>query len=107
MRPQRPVENYYPAIIDRADWDRVQTKRETWCAHYHNDVPKTGRVNLLAGLSRCPFCDRAMVLLAAAKPNWRYYMCRLAFSGAGCSDHYVRCPGIEDALTIDIDEVIF
>jgi DNA invertase Pin-like site-specific DNA recombinase len=106
MRPQSPVENYYPAIIDRADWDRVQAKREAWCAHYHNDVPKTGRVNLLAGLSRCPFCDRAMVLLAAQKPSWRYYMCRLAFSGAGCSDQWVRYPGIEDALTIDIDEVI-
>jgi DNA invertase Pin-like site-specific DNA recombinase len=54
MRPQAPVENYYPAIIDRSDWDRVQAKREAWCAHYHNEVPKTGRVNLLAGLS-CPF----------------------------------------------------
>ena len=33
-------------------------------------------------------------------------MCRLAFNGAGCSDRWVRYPGIEDLLTIDINEVI-
>lgn len=106
MRPLTPIENYYPAIIDKADWDRVQAKRIAWVAHYHNDVPKTGRANLLAGLSRCPFCDRPMVLLCNANPNWRYLMCRRAFNGLGCSDRWVRYPGIEDALTIDIDEVI-
>jgi DNA invertase Pin-like site-specific DNA recombinase len=106
VRPQTPIENYYPAIIDKTDWDRVQAKRIAWSAHYHNNVPKTGRANLLAGLSRCPFCDRPMVLLAAQNINWRYLMCRRAYNGLGCSDRWVRYPGIEDALTIDIDEVI-
>ena len=106
VRPLTPIEGYYPAIIDRADWDRVQARRIAWSAHYHNNVPKTGRANLLAGLSRCPFCDRPMVLLAAQNINWRYLMCRRAYNGLGCSDRWVRYPGIEDALTIDIDEVI-
>ena len=106
MRPLTPIENYYPAIIDKADWDQVQAKRIAWSAHYHNNVPKTGRANLLAGLSRCPFCDRPMVLLAAQNINWRYLMCRRAYNGLGCSDRWVRYPGIETALTIDIDEVI-
>jgi DNA invertase Pin-like site-specific DNA recombinase len=106
LRPQTPVENYYPAIIDRADWDRVQAKRAAWVEHFHVDIPKTGRSNLLAGLSRCPHCDRPMLLLCAQKPNWRYFMCRKAYNGAGCSDRWVRYPGIEDVLTIDIDEVI-
>lgn len=106
MRPQAPVENYYPAIVDKSDWDQVQAKRTAWCAQHHNDGAKTGRANLLAGLARCPFCDRRMVFLGGGKPNWRYYMCRLADSGVGCSDHWIRYPGIEDALTIDIDDVI-
>jgi hypothetical protein len=104
--PHAPVVGYYPAIIDRVDWDSVQAKRAAWSAHHHNDVAKTGRANLLAGLSRCPFCDRAMVLVVGAKPNWRYLLCRRAFNGVGCSDHWVRYPGIEDTLTIDIEDVI-
>jgi hypothetical protein len=44
--------------------------------------------------------------LAAQNTNWRYLMCRRAYNGLGCSDRWVRYPGIEDALTIDIDEVI-
>jgi DNA invertase Pin-like site-specific DNA recombinase len=79
VRPQPAIENYFPAIIDRADWDRVQARRTAWSAQHRCDVPRTGRANLLAGLSRCPFCDRPMVLLAAGKPNWRYYMCRRGF----------------------------
>ena len=33
MRPQTPIEGYYPAIIDKADWDRIQAKRAAWSAH--------------------------------------------------------------------------
>jgi DNA invertase Pin-like site-specific DNA recombinase len=106
MRPQQPIEDYYPAIIDREQWDRVQAKRAAWCAQHHNNVPKTGRANLLAGLARCPFCDRRMMLIGAGNPNWRYYICRQAYHGVGCSDHWVRYPGIDDALTVDIDAVI-
>jgi hypothetical protein len=47
-----------------------------------------------------------MVLLGGGQPNWRYYMCRKAYNGVGCSDQWVRYPGIEDLLTIDIEEII-
>jgi DNA invertase Pin-like site-specific DNA recombinase len=106
LRPQPPVENYYPAIVAKEDWDELQRRRVSWAATHRVNGPKTGRANLLAGLSRCPFCDRVMVLLGGGQPNWRYYMCRRAYAGAGCSDQWIRYPGIEDALTIDIDEVI-
>ena len=33
-------------------------------------------------------------------------MCRRAYNGARCSDRWVRYAGIEDLLTIDIQEVI-
>jgi len=106
FRPQEPVKGYFPAIIDKADWDRVQAGRAAWVSHYRCDVPKTGRANLLTRLSRCPFCDRLMILLHGGKPNWRYYQCRQAFSGTGCSDRWVRYPEIEELLTIGIRQVI-
>jgi len=106
LRPQEPIEGYYPAIISETDWEKVQEKRKAWAEHYHVSGPKTGRANLLAGLSRCPFCDRPMVLVRGRLPNWRYFVCRKAHSGAGCSDRWVRYPGIEAVLTTDIDEVI-
>ncbi len=40
LRPQAPVENYFPAIIERADWDRAQARRSSWVSHYRCDVPK-------------------------------------------------------------------
>jgi DNA invertase Pin-like site-specific DNA recombinase len=106
LRPQEPIVGYYPAIIDKADWDRLQVRRKAWAEHYHVGGAKTGRANLLAGLSRCPFCDRPMILLGGTNPSWRYFTCRRAYNAAGCSDRWVRYPQIEEALTIDIDEVI-
>jgi DNA invertase Pin-like site-specific DNA recombinase len=106
LRPQTPVENYYPAIIEREDWDKIQVSRAAWATHYRCNGPKTGRANLLAGLARCPFCDARLVLFGAGHENWRYYMCRKAYNGTGCSDHWIRYPGIEIALTTDIREVI-
>ncbi|MBS0642301.1 MAG: recombinase family protein, partial [Proteobacteria bacterium] len=106
LRPQPPVENYYPAIVDRRIWDQIQAKREAWVQQYNVGFPRNGRSNLLAGLSRCPFCDRTMVVVGSRYERWRYFICRLAYSGVGCSDRWVRYPGIEDALTIDIDDVI-
>jgi DNA invertase Pin-like site-specific DNA recombinase len=107
VRPLPAVENYYPALIDTTDWEQLQAKRIAWGKHYGISGAKTGRANLLAGLSRCPFCDRTMVLLGGCgNPNWRYLICRHAYSGVGCSDRWVRYSGIEEALTVDIREVI-
>ena len=104
--PLTTVPNYFPAIIDRADWDAIQARRREWSRHHRNDVAKKGRANLLAGLSKCPHCGHGMALLTGGNPNWRYYTCRRAFFGLGCSDRWVRYPGIEDIFTRGIDEVI-
>lgn len=47
-----------------------------------------------------------MILLHAGNPNWRYYQCRQAFNGTGCSDRWIRYPEIEETLTTGIREVI-
>jgi DNA invertase Pin-like site-specific DNA recombinase len=38
VHPQTPIENYYPAIIEKADWDKVQEKRAAWSAYHCNNV---------------------------------------------------------------------
>lgn len=106
LRPQTAVENYYPAIISKKDWDRAQAKRAEWGERYHLNVPERGRANVLAHLSRCPFCDRNMILLCAGKPGWRYLMCRRAHHGAGCSDRWVRFSPIEEVFTSGVAQVI-
>ena len=105
-RPQATIPNYFPAIVDRADWDRVRAIRSEWSKHHKNAVSKAGRANLLAGLSRCPHCDSYMVLLSSSNRNWRYLTCRKAYFGLGCSDRWIRYPGVEDMFTRGIDEVI-
>jgi hypothetical protein len=47
-----------------------------------------------------------MVVVGSRYGKWRYFVCRLAYSGVGCSDRWVRYPGIEEALTTDIGDVI-
>jgi DNA invertase Pin-like site-specific DNA recombinase len=106
VHPLTSIPNYFPAIIDRNDWETVQTRRRAWSQHHRNDVPKKGRANLLAGLAKCPYCGRGMALLSGGNPNWRYYICRRAFFGLGCSDRWVRYPEIEDIFTRGIEEVI-
>jgi hypothetical protein len=47
-----------------------------------------------------------MVLLRGGNPNWRYLTCRKQFFGLGCSDRWIRYPGIDDLFTRGIDEII-
>ncbi len=106
VRPLTTIPDYFPAIIDSADWSTIQARRREWSQHHRNGVPKQGRANLLAGLAKCPYCDRGMALLTSGNRNWRYYICQRAYFGLGCSDRWVRYPGIEDIFTREIDEVI-
>ena len=100
------ITEYYPAVVDQQVWQTIQEKRREWSQHHRNNVPKTGRANLLAGLAKCPYCGTAMALNFANNPNWRYYICRRAFFGVGCSDRWVRYPDIEATFTRGIDQVI-
>jgi hypothetical protein len=106
IRPLATIPGYFPAIIERLDWDAIQARRREWSQHHRNDIPKKGRANLLAGLAKCPYCERGMALLSSSNKNWRYYTCRQAYFGLGCSDRWVRYPEIEDIFTRGISEVI-
>jgi DNA invertase Pin-like site-specific DNA recombinase len=106
VRPVMTVPGYFPAIIGKRDWQRIQTRRKEWSERYQCHVPKTGRANLLAGLAQCPYCGTRMVLVRGSAANWRYYTCAKAYFGLGCSERWVRYPEIEHLFTVDIDKVL-
>src|SRR5690606_31728956 len=75
-----PIEGYYPPIVDKEDFARVQVLAE--------DNPRRGKHaesevrNVLAGIARCPLCEATMTLVNKGKGS-RYLACSRAKSGAG------------------------
>ncbi|MFZ5685524.1 MAG: recombinase family protein [Pseudomonadota bacterium] len=96
-RPLEPLPNYYPAIVDKALWERVQdVKAARPAAPRH----RAGHVqNVLAGLATCPVCEGAMTRVMKGKKGGRpYLVCQRAKTGAGCTYRAVRCDDVEGAL---------
>ena len=61
---------YYPAVIDRADWDFLQQRRRAWSLHYKCGVRSTTLVaNVISRLAKCPRCGRPMVPLGDDHPK--------------------------------------
>jgi DNA invertase Pin-like site-specific DNA recombinase len=98
--PQEPIKEYFPAIINRATYDHVQSLAGT-------TNPQRGRHagapvrNLLGGLAKCPICASAMTRVTrgpgnrAGKPT---LVCSRAKSGAGCRYRSVSQSAVETAL---------
>lgn len=60
------------------------------------------RVTVANVLSRCPFCDRAMVLMRTENQNQRYLACMAWREGRVCSNEWVRFPEVEDVFISDV-----
>lgn len=98
---------YYPAVIDRAEWDFLQQRRRAWSEHYKCGVRSTTLVaNVISRLAKCPRCGRPMVLLRDEDPNHRYLVCMAWREARRCSNEWVRYPEIEDVFLFDIDHLI-
>jgi len=97
--PQEPVHGYYPAVIDHADFERLQARRET--AVVVRAKSSSGIRNVLSGLGKCPLCGAPMVRItkgASAKAGKPYLVCNAAKFGVGCSYRAVPLADIEEAL---------
>ena len=100
--PITPKPGYYPAIVDRADWDEVQRRRLAWSKHYGCLKRQPTVANVISRLARCPKCDRPMVLQRTAVPNQRYLVCMAWRESRTCSNEWVRFPEIEDVFVSDV-----
>ena len=105
--PTATKHDYYPAVIDRAEWDFLQQRRRAWSDHYKCGVRSTTLVaNVISRLAKCPRCGRPMVLLRDEDPNHRYLVCMAWREARRCSNEWVRYPEIEDVFLFDIDHLI-
>lgn len=99
--PEKAIENYYPAIIDRETFEAVAKlhsgSRERHTVH---DGPK-GVVNLLAGLAQCPLCHGTMTRVSKGsrgKAGKAYLVCARAKVGAGCEYRAIPQEQLEVAI---------
>ena len=97
--PHDPIEGYYPAVVDRELYSRIQAIRSRPSAHRG---PSSKSIqNILAGLARCPKCDGTMTRVtkgSRSKAGSPYLVCVSAKTGGGCSYKAVKYGSIEDAI---------
>jgi DNA invertase Pin-like site-specific DNA recombinase len=99
--PQAPIKGYFPAIVERDVFERVQalamdTKSPMRGRHAHRSIQ-----NILGGVAKCPVCGGHMTRVSKgsrAKAGKPYLVCRRAKEGAGCAYRAVRLEDIERTL---------
>jgi DNA invertase Pin-like site-specific DNA recombinase len=98
-RPTEPIEGYYPRVVKRDVYERVQAQRMGSRAPRGSSQVQ----NLLAGLAKCPLCCATMTRVTKGEGNGRpYLVCTTAKYGGGCKYRVVRLAPIEDAIRANI-----
>jgi DNA invertase Pin-like site-specific DNA recombinase len=84
--PQAPIENYYPAAIDRELWDTAQSMLTAG----RSRAVVAGRVqNILGGLAKCPLCGGSMTRIAKGSRSKPKLVCASAKAGGRTGCKYV------------------
>jgi Site-specific recombinases, DNA invertase Pin homologs len=99
---QKPIEGYYPAIVERDVYERVQALAMDTCSPLRGRHATQGTIrNLLGGMAVCPLCHGSMTRVSKgsrAKAGKPYLVCTRAKAGAGCTYHAVRMEDVERRL---------
>ena len=107
-KPLAPIANYYPAVVTKQTFARVQTL-------LRSHAPLRGRHatagvvrNLFSGLARCPKCGGTMTRVYKGAPpkGGAYLACALAKTGGECEYHAVRYEPVETAFLRDAEHVL-
>lgn len=99
--PSSPIDNYFPAVVDRDTYDAVQGLGRGGAAipreqSHGRSVP----VHMLAGLATCPLCKASMTRVFKGRKGGKpYLVCTRAKGGAGCRYRQVKVEQIEEAIT--------
>ena len=107
-----PIENYYPAIVDVALFNRVQLQKASRSKHAAGRKGPTVS-NLFSHVAKCGHCGSNMVLVQKG-PAWgpeTYLVCSLARRGAGCQYHGWPYEPLEQAFlsycqNVDLSEMV-
>jgi DNA invertase Pin-like site-specific DNA recombinase len=107
-KPLDPVYGYYPPVVDKATFTRVQALLKSRTPlrgrHAANGVVR----NLFSGLARCPKCGGTFtrVYKGSGPKGGAYLACALAKTGGGCKYHAVRYDPVEAAFLREADRVL-
>src|SRR6266566_4399706 len=107
-KPLDPLEGYYPPVVDRTTFTRVQSLLRSRTPlrgrHASNGVVR----NLFSGLARCPQCGETFTRVYKGKgpKGGAYLACALAKTGGGCKYHAVRYDLVEEAFLREADRVL-
>ncbi len=102
--PEEPVENYYPAVVDRDTFMAAQSMRSKTAGAAARPRTKGVR-HLLAGLAKCPLCGSTMTRVTKGskkKAGLPYLACVQAKAGVGCQYKTVKVADVEAALVSHI-----
>ena len=107
-KPLAPLEDYYPAVVDKQTFTRVQALIRSHTA-LRGRHATTGAVrNLFSGLARCPKCGGTMtrVYKGAGPKGGAYLACALAKTGGGCKYHAIGYEPVEAAFLREANGVL-
>lgn len=104
---QTPVENYFPDIVDRETFERVQALKVDARSPLRGRHVNNGQVNnLFGGLARCPVCGDSMTRVNKGKRSKPYLVCSRARDGAGCQYRSVSYERVEKTFLQDYRQVL-
>ncbi|MCC6913201.1 MAG: recombinase family protein [Rhodospirillaceae bacterium] len=104
-RAEAGVLDYYPALIKRGLFDKVQALRTEAGAAQRGRHANAPLGNIFAGLARCPKCGDALTV-ANKGSGWRYLTCTKARSKAGCTGVSVRYDDAEAGLMLVAERLL-
>lgn len=99
-----PIPGYYPAVVDRDVYERVQAMHQQPGARgRHARQPVR---SIVANLARCPGCGGAMTRTSKGGRNRPKLVCVAAKTGAGCSYRSVWYEDVERAFVDYADFIV-
>lgn len=97
--PQEPIGGYYPAIVEKETWDRVQVLMNSRNAPLRGRHSTVGVVsNIFGGLAKCPLCGERMTKIRYGERSKYYLICTHAKTGGRCKYRTVRYDYVEAAF---------
>jgi len=94
-----PILNYYPAIVSKATFYKVQDKISK---NGHASGCKLSVTNLFTGLVKCSHCGGSMVIKQSGvkwgKYSYTLLVCSNALRNNGCSYNTIPYPNVERAI---------
>jgi DNA invertase Pin-like site-specific DNA recombinase len=106
-KPQKPIANYYPAVVSRDLFDRVQAQLLDTAAPLRGRHAEGELRNVLGGLAVCGRCGATVTRVYKGAPpkGGEYLVCTKAKAGAGCRYEAIRYASVERALVENIPRI--